>query len=237
MIIEPIVFIGFIVTIFILGVLSIVLTSLYLKTINKIQKIEKQNSKIQEKIDERAEKALEIAREKAVRIIEEATEKTEEILSKTDDFNAESKDILMDKLSESAKKQSEALTDATNLLLLEYKSELGKLKEENINLAKTVSKGIERDILSEIKDFKNIMRKETIESQKIVGEKIEEEYSQAKKEIAEYRAEELKKVDEQIEKILASVSSSVLGEGIALEKQEELVMEALARAKAEIIKN
>ena len=77
------------------------------------------------------------------------------------------------------------------------------------------------------------MTRETIESQKLMNKKINEEYEKVKADLEQYRKEKLDLIDASINQIILKVVQDVLGEAIPLSKHEELVIEALEKAKRE----
>src|SRR3989338_10710321 len=91
---------------------------------------------------------------------------------------------------------------------------LEDLYKENVNLFKNISKDIQEKAGSEIKDFRDILEKETLESQKIVGEKIESRYQEVQKEIENYRSTELLKVREDIYKIVENTIELAIGKSL-----------------------
>jgi hypothetical protein len=79
-------------------------------------------------------------------------------------------------------------------------------------------------------DFKEILEKETLGSQKIVGEKIEGRYQEVRKEIENYRSTELLRVREDIYKIVENAIELAIGKSLDRQTHEDLVMEALREA-------
>src|SRR5439155_747729 len=110
------------------------------------------------------------------------------------------------------------------------------IKNENINMFKNISKQFESEALAEVQDFKQIMQQETVGSQKIVEQKLEQNYQEVEKEVDAYRAKRMQQVDESIMKILYDVSKEVFGKGLDVKSQEELVLKCLGEAKQEFSK-
>ena len=163
-------------------------------------------------------------------IISHANEKAKQIISEAQVFSDEVRqgsDKLIASLKES---QREELKKAADRLFEEYKAALEEVYKENINIFRNISKDIEEKAGFEIRDFKEILEKETIESQKIVGEKIETEYHDVQKEIQEYKNRELLKVQKSIYGIVHNAIELAIGKSLDRQTQEELVMEALKEA-------
>ena len=96
-----------------------------------------------------------------------------------------------------------------------------------------MTKDIESDVLADFNEFRASLEKETINSEKFVKEKIDEEYLILQKELEGYKKEQYRKIDQDIYKILYRVSEMVMSQGIPFDKHKQLVLEALDRAKKE----
>ena len=132
------------------------------------------------------------------------------------------------------KQQTSYFEKASQDFLQEYKKELNFLRENTVEIAKNASKAIEADTLKEVDDYEKVIQQETIGSQKIVEKKIEEEYAKTQKEVSAYKVEMLKKIDEEIYAILESVSKEAIGKSIPLAQHEQLIIDALEKAKNSI---
>lgn len=225
MTIESIVFFDLLIIIFGLIVGLGVVVYLYIKTLKKLEAAKKEEKHLQQSIEQKAVGLLDQARARAFEIIDEANNKAKGIIEETKSFGQEAK------IS-----QEKNLEKVSQDLVTIYQGMLEELKKDDINIFKNISKDIEEDALKEIKDFRTILQKETVESQKIVEQKIEGEYSQAQKEVALYKEERIKKMDEAIFQVLSEVSKEVIGEGIDYKKHQELVLDALNQAKKDLTK-
>jgi vacuolar-type H+-ATPase subunit H len=188
-----------------LGITTLVVLILCAKANKKIQRLEEEKRTSNLKLDSDKERTLDKARQKGEEILNEASRKAMEILSETDSFNEDSRSKLKAHFDNVFKAQSEEIDRIGEKLLSEYQQQLDQIKKQNINTAHNVSKDLEKDLLLE-----------------------------SKKEIEEYKKAQLEKVDAQIYDILAIVAEKVFGPGIKMEKHEELVLEALEKAKKEI---
>ena len=185
-------------------------------------------------MDEKAVDLLENARKKSADIIEEATQKAQQIITQSQSLNNSSRKMLDEALETLIKQQTSHFEKASQDFLQVYKKELNFLRENTVEIAKTTSKAIEADTLKEVDDYEQILQKETIGSQKIVEEKIEEDYAKTQKEVSAYKVEMLKKIDEEIYAILESVSKEAIGKSIPLAQHEQLIIDALEKAKKSI---
>lgn len=222
MTLEPIVFFDLVISILILSLALIALVFYYGKTIHKIHSYRREEEHLKLQMHKKADELLEEARQKANNIIREAEfVKDKEKLAFNESLNASSINQIKD------------FEKVSQDFLKTYRNELDLIKSQTIQVIKNISKDIEKHTLFEIKDFKEILKKETFASQKIVEQKIEKDYNEAKGAIEAYRAEKLKIIDNDIYKILQKVSMLVLGKTLSPQDHENLIIESLNQAKKE----
>lgn len=220
--IEPIVFFALIIDIFILSLSLGAIVIAYTKTVRKLQALHEEKSTTQKDLLKKSDLILEEAREKALKIIENANL-----------FDDSTKKLFDQELKRISEGQVKTLEKLSYDLLNVYQKELADLKENNIKTMNIISKDIESATIAELKDFKEILKMETFASQKIVEGKIEEDYKIVEKEIVDYKTERIKKIEDEIYNIIQNVSKEVLGKTLSREEHEQLVMDALEKAKRE----
>ena len=222
MTLEPIVFFDLIIAIFILSLSLGAIVISYTKTVRKLYDLHKEKSAAQKEMLKKSDHILEEAREKALKIISGA--------NLFDDSTRKLFDQELKRISEGQIKTLEKLSyDLLNV----YQKELADLKEHNIKTMNIISKDIENSTIADLNDFREILKKETFASQKIVESKIEEDYKTTQKEIEDYKLERIKKVEDKIYEIIKNVSTLVLAKSINLDEHEQLVIDALNKAKQE----
>lgn len=131
------------------------------------------------------------------------------------------------------KKEREAFRKIGEEFIEEFKKTLSTLQQDNINIFNNISKDIQSKAEEEIADFKNLLDKQTVNSEKIVGEKIETEYDQVRSEIEEYKKRELDKVRAGIDKIIEDVVTKTIGKSLDSQMHQEIIMDALREAVEE----
>lgn len=94
-------------------------------------------------------------------------------------------------------------------------------------------KKIQQAAESEIADFKTILQKETVGSQAYIGEKINTQFEEARREIETYKESQIKKLDEAINTLVADVVKDVVGKTLTVADHEKIILEALTLAKKE----
>ncbi len=225
--IEPIVFFDLVIaTVVLAATLGVVIHS-YVKTIEKFKILQetrltwqKKESDIENQAHKKASLILQDARNKGIKIISEANV-SQDLLKKA--FEEELKKVSLD--------QGKEIKTISEELLKVYQKELTDLKQNNIKIISNISKDIESSTRAELEDFKEILKKETFASQKIVEGKIEQDYQIVEKKLQAYEAERIKKIEDHIYNIIQNVSKEVLGKTLSLQEHEQLVIDALEKAK------
>ncbi len=149
------------------------------------------------------------ARQKAVRLVSQARDQAIQIISRARISADGNKVRLQQRLDEISASQ-----------LQEFQK-----------LISNISKDIESDALKEISEFKQAMELETIQSQRVVAEKIQDEYHRVQAELDQAKKEKLAQLDIKIKEIIAEVVKQVAGKTISIEDHEQLVIKALEEAK------
>ena len=233
MLIDPISLIFLTAAVTTLAVVLFFLVREYAKTAQELHEIQKTNSHLQNQLTEKPVKLLEQAHEKALEIIDMANRQASEILASSKTYESDSNQALKERLAELEKQQAEVFTKASEDMKLAYQDMMTQIQEEDINILKTITKDVEDDVRADFKEFRDVLEKETINSEKIAKEKIDEEYLTMEKDLEEYKKQKYQKIDEDIYKILYRVSEMVLSQGISYDKHKELVIQALETAKKE----
>jgi len=231
MTIDPLVFFDLVIALFVLALSLAAMALSYSQMLKKFNAYQKEADELMDKVHKNEADLLEDARIKASKIVEDANEKAAEIIGSGNNINAQSRKTLDEALDTLLKHQTSYFEKASADFLEAYKRELESLKQKNIDIVKNVSKDIEEHTVKEVEDFDNILQKETFSAQKIVGDKIEKEYSSAQKDAENYKNEMLRKAEDEIYKILQNVSKLTLGKSIPLADHEQLIIEALEKAK------
>lgn len=149
------------------------------------------------------------ARQKALSIIQNARDQGVDIIGRSKISATESKSKLEENLSE---------ISATNMR--EFK-----------NILQTISKTVEGDALKEIEEFKKALELETIQSQKTVAAKMQQNYDQAKAEVEKYKQAQMAQAEAKIDQIVSEVVKDIIGRVIPLEEHQKLIIAALEKAK------
>ena len=211
------------------GVLILVI-GYFFSTIKKNRLYQKDIERIENDIVHHNKQAIDRARQKAEEIITAANTRAREIIQQTNKLEDETHQAGKQIAEKLLSSQKEELERARDQLFNQYKTLLENLYQDNVNLFRSISKDIETQAVLEVEDFKNILRRETLESQKIVGKRIDKLYADTQIEVEQYKKQELQKVQDNIYKIIENAVVLAIGKSIDFDKHEDLVMEALEEA-------
>jgi len=140
----------------------------------------------------------------ADKIIAEAEVRAKEIIAEGTVFNQK----LQENLSEELKNASAAQAE-------NYQAILKTAQDEVVKTVSSMSESVKSQILQEFKSF------------------TAEATTQVQKELQAYKAEAGKRVDESIFEVVSTVTREAIGKSLNLSDQEELIINALEKAKAE----
>lgn len=231
MIVSPVFFFVIIASVIVLSLALLAMAVSYYHVLKKLLHREEKLDELFQEVNEKGKDLLEHTRKKSSHVIEEATKKAKELIADSQSLSIDSKKVLDEALSDLIKNQVASFQKASEDFLKEYKNELEMLRSNTVQVARNVSKDIEDDAVREVDNYRQVLQKETIDSQKIVEAKIEEDYAKTQKEVTAYREKMLKEVDEDIYKILETVSKEAIGKSIPLAQHEQLIIDALEKAK------
>lgn len=173
------------------------------------------------------------ANAKSVKIIDEANNKAMDIINKANLSTDTASGSFNRQITHIASLQVKEFEKTTSNFIKLHNQVLQELKSKNIEVLQNVSKDIEISSTQEIKDFRDSMKNLTVSSQNLVKEKIDADYKSAQKEIEDYYGKSIARMDEKIYEMLKKISKMVLGKALNLSEHEDLILQALEKAKKE----
>jgi hypothetical protein len=132
------------------------------------------------------------------------------------------------------KKIEEKTTEYQTLLAEKIKREIAEAQAEAEKYKESIAK-IEEVGRQGVESISKIVTETTLACQEGLQTKINEEFDHAKGEIAKYKEEKLKAIDEEAEKIIKKLSIELLGKAIKIDEHEKILLDALEKAKKESI--
>lgn len=225
------------VLLFVAGLLVVCIVTLivaYLNLSRRLKKAEAERDVLKKTGSAGAEAVLEDARKQAMIIVQRAQEKAQAILSETKQFQLDAKRILETEMKDVASTQSAEIQKASNELIKNYELSLSKVKEDDINMFKTMTQSIQKDMEKEMLEFKTTLEKETVSSKQSIEKKLQDQYTQVGTEIEEYKKQQIQKVDSHILALIEKATLLAIAKSLSLQDHQDLVLEALQEAKKEI---
>lgn len=207
----------------------------YHKVASQLKEVQNERDTLRNNTNDAAHKIMEDARYQSMIILQKAEERAEQILADTKQFHIDAKRIFETELKDVTAAQSQELQKASLELVKNYEQKLASIESQDINLFKNMSETIEHDVTENLKEFKLALEKQTVESQRIISEKLDEQYASVRTEVDEYKKEQLQRVDEHILQLLEKITLLTLKKSLSLENHQDLVVEALQEARKEAL--
>ncbi len=227
---STIYFLSIIILLFILFVVIVFLIFFMFLEVSSTE-TEKSARKVKENAYNKAFSLIEDARNTSLKVMQDAQAKAQQILADSTSFSVASKNVLSKDLQDVASKQLSTFDTVSSQLLSEYKSALETQEKKNISTLEGMSTELKGELLHEVDEFKDILHRETIESQQMVDQKISSEFKKLEEEINAYKARQLHNIDDKVYKILAQISKDVFGKVLTIEDHQDIILKALEKAK------
>lgn len=215
--------------------LSIFSISLFFISVIYARRSLKKTEEIKEKEENRWDDLELKAHEDYQRVIESASKKAEEIILHASEIKQETTNELQESVEIMLEDQKKVLEEASLALSKKFEDQLKQVNDNNIQMLKNIYKGIENDVESDYSEYKDVIKKQTFEAENIAKEKIKQEYEKLELEVKEYREKMMNKVNDDIYKILINISKDVFGKALNPKEHEDLIIDALNKAKKENI--
>lgn len=146
------------------------------------------------------------------------------------------------KIEETARLSMEQFEQALQQKAMEYQQQLEARMQAEVQFAENESLKY-KDAIAKIEEIGNdgaeklgkLITDSTMNAQRNMEQKIQDEFERAKAEIAAYKQQEMDKVKERAEDLIKKLSVELLGRSIKADDHEKLLIEALEEAKKENI--
>lgn len=122
---------------------------------------------------------------------------------------------------------------AINNFIINYQKQLNETKADSIKQVNNISNNIGKDAVLVLKQLTEDFQNEISSFRKIASGKINVFYQQTEKEIKEYKDEKLEEIDDKINAVIRQAAEEVIGKSLDTESHQELVLDALEKAKKE----
>ena len=220
-----------------IAVLSLALSAVavsYVFLLIKLSKSEKDKVVLQSKIRDSASEVLQQSHDKSLKIIQEAVDKAEAIIKDAQIFSDATKDHFIADLQSAKQAQEKILSSRNEEISRIYDQFVADVRNDTNNRFRVVARDMENHALAGIGEFRESLESERIFLHKQLEGKVEEEYRHVKKDIEDYKAEQMKKIEKRVFDILHELLRDILGRSLSLKEHEDLVQKALVQMKTEM---
>jgi len=202
MLIDPIFFYIFLITIFFLAAVLVIVVWTQILFFKKFSAVKKENLQLKSSLINEEAEILKNASEKGERIITSALKQAVQIENTAQMNQKEFSELLNKELNQVIKKYSDQLEENSRKALSSYQKSLSGQMEKNIKSSSDSAEDFERALLSSMEA-----------------------------EIEKQKTERLVRLSEQIFGVLQDASKEVLNRSLNLSAHEDLITEALEKAK------
>lgn len=166
-------------------------------------------------------------------VIEEANQRARDIISQAAKINDDTRGAVTQALTVMSESEKQQVQAKSAEFLKQYKNELEKVNEENVQVFQGLSEKMSTEINAHFDELKKLLAAQTVDSKKNAEEKIKAEYEELEKQLKKYREEQFQKIDQNIYDLLLRISKVAFGYGLNFQEHQGLIIEALERAKTE----
>lgn len=217
----------------ILGVSLVIVIQDLFKLEKRLQKSDEENTGYKNALQKEADIVLDDAHKRAMHVVDEANRKAMEIVSSSESYSNESKQLVKNSLDSVTKAEAEQISRVGNEMAASYKTALEDVKKEGNEVIATITKDLEKQAAEDVTEFAQAVKQGTVESQRIIQERMDQEFQLARKEVEGYKQVQMKKAQDEIFTLVKVLTESALGKGLTIDQHQTLVTQALEEAKAQ----
>jgi F0F1-type ATP synthase membrane subunit b/b' len=212
-------------TIFLTALIGIVLgwvTISYRKLIEKYEKIRVSREEEEKALGVEREKVLAEAKVQAKQIVSDAQTRAGQLISEAASFGGKTQELL-----------GKELQKVQAVELGYYQKALQAARQDASASLGGLSQDVKEEVIKQIDTVRTSLTGEIQKAQLETKQMLSASYKKMEEELAVYKAERMKKVDEKIFEILRDVAAKAIGKALSLEDHEDIVVKALEDAKKE----
>ncbi len=188
-----------------------------------------EDKKIQ--IYKQSQEILEQSYRQAKDIIEKATEKARETLSSSLNLKGDIEKDLHNNIKMLLDKNIKEIEAISNNYKNSYDSLLEGIKGEYLKKTKENLEEMKNKQTGELDSFTQTVTKQTIDAEKNIETKTNQELQKVRSELEVYKKEEIEKINKATGKIIIKILGQILPRVINSEDQEKLIIQAIEQAK------
>ena len=203
------------------------------KILTQFDPVVKEGEKMRQTITKKTNEILSRTLNLAQELVRSSVTQSQENLKISEDFKIEVEGMLREGMKQIMDEAKQILQTETNSIMAGYKSQFSSLNDEVIETAAEAKKEIIEDSRVKIDQLGKSLEETLTQIPKMIEGRVGEQLNQNEKILAEYKAQKIKEIDEGIYKIINDVARKSIAASIDISKHEELVREALEKAKKE----
>lgn len=203
-----------------------------------IHKVLKGERDFQEKEHEtfgQYKKVLDKAHAQARALLYTTSLASSEILTETKQTNEHVAEDLDKILQEMAEKRIHNMKEVTEQFQKAYEQHLKNIQDKFQDQETNTLQATQDTVDKSLQAFSQSLSAKTVGMQELIDKKTNEMLEQAELEIADYKSNRLRKIDVEINQLVQKTFQEVLRKSIPESIHEELIMEALEKAKKESV--
>ncbi len=225
MILDNIQIIFVIATITILGGIAVFIYSI-LKKEHEFQEKEKETFQQYKRI-------LKKAHTQARSLLETTSAASQELWTETKATNEDLTENLDKVLQTMAQKHIETMSKQAQLLQNDYKNKVTQMQNQIDQNTEQMIQNAQKDITGQVAQFSQVLIKNATSSEETINKKTQELLLAVENEITEYKKQRLAKIEADVSQIVQKTYQEVLHTSIPEDIQQQLILEALEKAKQE----
>lgn len=162
------------------------------------------------------------AEENARKQIEDAQKKALEIVNRSQQLTEETRKQMQQQILQSISKQ-----------LQEYQQIMEQVKGVMLQEASELTGELKAAATADINKMSSEVQKTISQQQAALQQKVDLEFSSISKVVDEYKEKRLEFIEQQITEMVIQTAKEVIGKSLSLQEHEDLIMQALEKAKSE----
>lgn len=188
-------------------------------------------SSLEKRMLREKEEMLKKAQQEASTLIDDAISSSDKIIESAETTNRK----IEEQMANLEKKSVQSLEDKNSHAQAYFDEVLESLKQQYAKEMTNAGGTISEVAKKETESLKESIRLEIENAQKRIAEHETNEKNRVSREIEEYKNEEIQKAHEAISGVIESISEEVFGKALSREQYDQLIIEALEKARSEHI--
>jgi hypothetical protein len=203
------------------------------KTVSEFKPHVSEIAKIKEDLLSQSAAAISQSVEAAKQIVRTTQANADQTLKTTNEILRQLQTEVTNKVNQTISEEKLSLQKGTEESLAEYRKNLLSLLSEQQQSSKQFQDQLLNLSKEKMEEIARVAPEGVLNLHQAFDQQIKEKLLEAEKEIASYKSRQLQRVDEKIYQLVAEIAKKTIGRSIDVSTHEEIVMEALQKARKE----